>query len=183
MKIERIYLTGFMTSGKSTIGPILANVLGWSFYDLDNKIVEVQGRSIVDIFNDDGEEKFREIESETLNKLVKNKNLVIALGGGAIVGKRNLDLLKKTGKIIYLKSSPEAIYRRIKNKIDRPVFRDLVLSENSEEDFIKRISDLLKEREPYYMNAHLIFDTDKTKIGVTVDAIAKQINKLINENN
>ncbi|MCK5592180.1 MAG: shikimate kinase, partial [Candidatus Pacebacteria bacterium] len=94
-----------MTSGKSTIGPILANVLGWSFYDLDNKIVEDQGRSIVDIFNDDGEEKFREIESETLKKLVKNKNLVIALGGGAIIGKGNLDLLKGTGKIIYLKSS------------------------------------------------------------------------------
>ncbi len=181
-KVERLYLTGFMTSGKSTIGPILANVIGWTFKDLDKVIEEVEGRKIVDIFKEEGEEYFRELEYKLLLEFSTQKNLVLSLGGGTIVSEKNLELMKSTGKIVYLKSSPEMIYQRIKNKIDRPIFRDLVLSGNATpKDFIDRITKLLKEREPYYSAADFFIDTDKTRIGITVDKLKKIIRKHIYE--
>ncbi|MFH1194177.1 MAG: shikimate kinase [bacterium] len=180
---ERIYLCGFMTSGKSTIGPILANVLGWDFYDLDKVIEENEKKTIVRIFEDSGEEYFRQIESETLNRFTKKKNVVIALGGGTIACPKNLETMKMTGKIIYLKASPEIIYERIKNKIDRPLFRDLVLKENSKVEFILRITELMEKREPFYAQADLVIDSDRHKLGITVDRLVKQITTLLHEKN
>jgi shikimate kinase len=181
-KVERLYLTGFMTSGKSTIGPILANVIGWTFKDLDKVIEEAEGKKIVDIFKEDGEEYFRELEYKLLLEFSGYKNLVLSLGGGTIISERNLKLMKSTGKIVYLKSSPEMIYQRIKNKIDRPIFRDLVLSGNAKpQDFIDRITKLLEEREPYYSSADFFIDTDKTRIGITVDKLERIIRKHIHE--
>jgi shikimate kinase len=183
-KIKRIYLTGFMTSGKSTIGPILANVLGWEFVDLDNAIEEHENKSVVEIFEKNGEEYFRNLEHDLLLKFSQSDNLVISLGGGTMAYKRNLDILKKNGTIVYLKSSPEMIYKRIKNKIDRPIFRDLVLAENSRpKDFINRITEIMKEREPYYIQADIHINTDITSIGVTVDKLAKLLQRGINEKN
>ena len=78
-KIERLYLTGFMTSGKSTIGPILANVIGWAFKDLDREIEEVEGKPVVDIFSEKGEEYFRDIEHKLLVEFSGYKNLILAL--------------------------------------------------------------------------------------------------------
>ena len=180
--IERIYLTGFMTSGKSTIGPILANVLGWEFKDLDRVIEELEGHSVVDIFKEKGENYFRDKEHSFLQKFSTSNKLILSLGGGTIAFERNLELLKNSGKIVYLKSSPEMIYKRIKNKIDRPIFRDLVLSENSKpEDFIERINKFLKEREPYYLASDICIDTDQTSIGITVDKLAKILTRVINE--
>lgn len=180
---ERIFLCGFMTSGKSTIGPILANVLGWDFYDLDKVIEQKENKTVVKIFEDSGEDYFRRIESEALFELTKQPNTVIALGGGTIANPINLDVMQRTGKIVYLKVSPEIIYERIKNKIDRPLFRELVLKENSREDFIQKISDLMNIREPYYEKADLIIDTDKFKLGITVDMLVKQITTLLHEKN
>lgn len=183
-KIERLYLTGFMTSGKSTIGPILANVIGWTFKDLDKEIEEIEKKPVVEIFSEKGEEYFRDLEHKLLIEYSGCKDLVLALGGGAIISIRNLELLKKTGKIVYLKTSPEMIYERIKNKIDRPIFRDLVLSDSAKpQDFINRIKMLLEEREPYYSSADFFIDTDKTRIGVTVDKLAKIIRRYIYEKN
>lgn len=183
MPVKRIYLTGFMTSGKSTIGPILANVLGWNYYDLDKEIVASEKMEVVDIFEKQGEKYFRSIERKKLEELSKKENVVIALGGGTIANDENLALVKETGKMVYLKSSAEAIYRRIKHKTDRPIFKDLVLGENSKEDFITRINEMLSEREKYYNKSDLIIDTDSKNIGLTVDLIAKKITKLINEKN
>ncbi len=184
LRIERLYLTGFMTSGKSTIGPILANVIGWTFRDLDREIEKIEGKPVVEIFSENGEEYFRSIEYKLLAEFSEYKDLVLSLGGGTIVNKRNLELMKSTGKIVYLKSSPEMIFQRIKNKIDRPIFRDLVLSENAKpQDFIDRIKALLQEREPYYLAADFFIDTDKTRIGITVDELVKIIRKYIHEKN
>ncbi|MCX7798155.1 MAG: shikimate kinase [Melioribacter sp.] len=177
----RIYLTGFMASGKSTIGPILSNVLGLEFYDLDQEIEEHEKSSIVEIFEKKGEPYFRNVESEILKKIAQKDNIIVSLGGGTITIPQNLELMKNTGKIIYLKVSPEDIYKRLKSKTDRPLFRDLVLKEASKEDFIKRINELLEKREPFYNKADLIIDTDQTPIGITVDTIAKKIMRLINE--
>lgn len=172
-----------MTSGKSTIGPILANVLGWTFYDLDKVIEQEHSKTIVDIFKDSGESEFRRIESETLSRLVEEEYIVVSLGGGTMTSKRNSEVLMKTGTTIYLKISPDVIYKRIKNKIDRPAFREFVLNEEPPEKFMEKINKMLIEREPYYLKSDLVINTDETRIGITVDIIAKKIKKMINEKN
>jgi shikimate kinase len=181
MKEKRIYLTGFMTSGKSTIGPILANVLGLEFFDLDKVIESKEKQTIVEIFEKKGEAYFRELEFGILQNLSERAGVVISLGGGTLTNQTNFDLLKSTGKIIYLKVSPNNLYKRLKNKIDRPLFRDLVLGEKNEEDFLEKIKELLEKRRLYYEKADLIIDTDLQPLGRTVDKIAKRISVLINE--
>jgi len=183
VKNKIVYLCGFMTSGKSTIGPILANVLGWSFFDLDNVIETDEGQSVVDIFKNMGESYFRNTETKTLIKLSHSEKTIVSLGGGTVSNQNNLDILCATGLLIYLKTSPAMIYKRIKNKIDRPTFRDLVLNENPEEDFLVKITNMLCEREPFYSQAAITIDTDKTAIGITVDTLVKKINRLTNEKN
>jgi shikimate kinase len=181
VKKNIIYLTGFMTSGKSTIGPILANVLGWHFYDLDKVLEEKEKMSVVEIFEKKGEEYFRRMERETLAELSENDNIVIALGGGTIANEANLQLIKSSGVLVYLKVSPDVLYKRLKNKIDRPLFKDLVLGEKSEEEFVGRIKELLEKREAKYNQADLEIITDEARIGVTVDKIAKQVKSFLNE--
>ena len=116
-----------------------------------------------------------------MKRLSDNKSAVISLGGGTITNKNNFDLLKKTGKIIYLKVSPGNLYRRLKNKIDRPLFKDMVLAENSEEDFMNKITEMLEKRREYYEKADLIIETDSQTLGKTVDKLAKKIDELFDE--
>ena len=112
MKKRIYYLTGFMAAGKSTIGPILANTLGWNFYDLDKEIEKQVGMKVVEIFREKGEEYFRNAETEILKKLSTEDEAIISLGGGAIASNDNFKIIKSTGKIIYLKFSPEMAYKR-----------------------------------------------------------------------
>lgn len=177
MMIERLYLTGFMTCGKSTIGPILANTMGWEFYDLDDVIEENEKMSVVDIFKTKGEDYFRKLETETLRNLSSEHRTVIALGGGTMANENNVKIMKESGKIIYLKVSPEMIYKRIKNKINRPLFRDLVLEEKPKEDFIERILHILEDREKYYRLADMVIESENTPLGITVDSIARELRR------
>lgn len=181
MKVNKIYLAGFMASGKSTIGPILANVLGWDYYDLDKEIENKEARKIVDIFEENGEEYFRSVESTTLRDLSSKKDVVISLGGGAMTRENNIEVMKSTGKIVFLDTSPEEVYSRLKHKTDRPLVKDLVLSNGSKEEFIARIVKLLNEREPYYSRADIKINTDTADVGRTVDLIKKRISKYIDE--
>lgn len=183
MRIDRLYLTGFMTSGKSTIGPILANVLGWNFYDLDKVIEKDQKKSIVEIFEADGEAYFRQLETDKLRGLSKSEKAVISLGGGTMANEENLDIIKKTGKVVYLKVSPEVLYKRLRYKIDRPLLRDLVLSENSKEEFVNRIDEILLKREVYYEKADLVINTDTSSVGITVDKLVKKVKGMLHEKN
>lgn len=174
MKI--IYLNGFMASGKSTIGPILANTLGWEFFDLDKVIEEEIGKKVVDIFRDEGEEFFRRKESETLQQLSKSEFAVISLGGGTATFEQNIEILRKTGKVIYLKTSVESLYKRLRNKKDRPLFNEEI-SGVKKEEIKDRIIRLLDMREPYYRRADYIINTDEYPLGVTVDKIVKLLRK------
>lgn len=183
MYTDRIYFTGFMTCGKSTIGPILANVLGWNFFDLDLEIIKNEGMSIKEIFDKKGEEYFRQIEGDILFELSKHDKTIISLGGGAITNERNLQTIKSSGKLIYLKITPEVIYYRIKNKLNRPIFYDLVMNEAPKEAFLNKINSLLEEREKYYNQADLVIETGNNEIGVTVDKIAKILWRLGIESN
>lgn len=181
--LDRIYLTGFMTSGKSTLGRILANVLGWNFYDLDQEIEKDEKKRVTEIFEADGEPYFREIESKKLVSLSKEKKVIISLGGGTIVNEDNVNFIINNGKLIYLKVEPEIIYTRIKKKTDRPLFKEFVLAENTKDDFIIKIKSMIDEREKYYCKANLVFDVDNSPIGITVDRLAKIVNKIISEKN
>lgn len=182
MKNKIIYLTGFMGAGKSTIGPILANTMGWEFYDLDRVIEKILGKKIKTIFEEKGEQYFREIEEKTLRELSEGKELVISLGGGTIANEKNFEIIKKSGSIVYLKSSPESMYERLKFKRDRP---SLIKSDNespTKEELMQRILHIFNERKKYYEQADVILDTDKTTVGITVDKIVKIISKQIDEN-
>ncbi len=172
-----IYLTGFMGSGKSTIGPILANTLGWDFYDLDKVIEENAGEKITEIFQKHGEEYFRKTETEQLANLSKGDKLIISLGGGTITVDKNLELMKSAGKIIYLKISPEAAYERLRFKRDRPILtRDGTVNLGREE-FINKLQSLIDSREKFYLQADIHIDTDNVPLGRTIDKLAKIITR------
>lgn len=177
--LNTIYLTGFMTSGKSTLGKILANVLGWDFFDLDQEIEIDEKKKVTEIFEAKGEQYFRNIEAEKLRQLSTIPNVVISLGGGTMVNDENANFITRNGKLIYLKVTPEVIYSRIKRKTDRPLFKDFVLADKSKEEFIIKIKSMLNEREHYYNKADIIFDVDNSPIGRTVDRLAKQINRIL----
>jgi|SRR4030066_1741900 shikimate kinase len=177
MKKKIYYLTGFMAAGKSTIGPILANTLGWDFFDLDKEVEKEEKMKIVELFEQKGEENFRKTETTLLEKLSQNDESIISLGGGAIASDVNFKIIKSSGKIIYLKSSPEMAYKRLRFKKDRPAFIFEDDETPSKEQFLERINQLLDSRKEYYEQCDFIVDTDNQTVGKTVDIIAKYINK------
>jgi shikimate kinase len=177
MKTKIIFLAGFMASGKSTIGPILANTLGWNFFDLDRVIELKQDKKIVDIFAEKGEAGFRKLEREVLQKIVKEENLIIALGGGTIADQKNINFIKKKGKIIFLEASPESFYKRLKFKSDRPMLKGKDENLLSQDELKNRIVEILNYRKKYYDQADVSLQTDGMTIGKTVDAISKIILK------
>jgi shikimate kinase len=177
MKKKNYYLTGFMAAGKSTIGPILANTLGWDFFDLDKEVEKHEGMKIVELFEQKGEDYFREIETTTLKKLSEDEGSIISLGGGAIASEVNFAIIKSTGKIIYLKSSPEMAYKRLRFKKDRPAFVFDGDEVPTKEQFLERINQLLDSRKKYYEQCDFIVDTDNQTVGKTVDIIAIYISK------
>ena len=174
MQKNIIYLNGFMGSGKSTIGPILANTLGWDFFDLDKEVEKQLQTNILEIFMQKGEEYFREKECEILKKLSERDNVIISLGGGTAAYKDNIEFLRSTGKVIYIKVSEEVLYNRLKNKGDRPVLNNKDGSVDKE-NLRNRISELLKVRTPFYEQADLVIDMENQPLGLVIDKIAKII--------
>jgi shikimate kinase len=124
-----VCLTGFMGSGKSTAGRLLAGQLGWTHIDLDRRIMEASGSTIPEIFQRAGEGEFRRIEAEQLARIVAEsaapKPRVVSLGGGTIAQPQNLALLRENGAVlIWLRCSVEELLRRCAQITDRPLFRD-----------------------------------------------------------
>jgi shikimate kinase len=177
MKKKIYYLTGFMASGKSTIGPILANTIGWNFFDLDKEIEKKEGLKIVELFDQKGEEYFRKSETEILKELSGKTEVIISLGGGAIASDDNFKIIKSSGKVIYLKSSPEMAYKRLRFKRDRPAFIFEGEEVPSKEKFIERINYHLESRQKYYEQCDFTIDTDSQTVGKTVDLLAKYIER------
>ena len=164
-----IYLVGFMGTGKSSVGCQLAKERGWSFIDLDELIELKEQRRIVDIFAKDGEAYFRKIEKNILKQVSTQKKFVVACGGGVVLDKDNIKLMKKTGRMICLYASPEQILKRVSLNNDRPL-----LNVDKPQ---KRIELLLKMRAPYYMQADIIIDTSN----FSVKQVVKKISKILAE--
>ncbi len=174
-----IFLAGFMGSGKSTIGPILANVLGWEFVDIDKRIEHRAEKKIVDIFSEDGEQAFRAIERETLHELLTKNECVVSLGGGTLANDENFEFIRTNGVIVYLRLSSDNLLERVKYKTDRPMLRDPRGNPLQGEQLKERIDELLQARERYYSQAHIIIPADAMKVGPTVDAIIRKLRGLI----
>lgn len=162
---NRIYLIGFMGAGKTSIGKILAKKLGYRFIDTDSIIRKKAGRMIPQIFEEEGEDKFRMMENETLYSInVYNERTVIATGGGIPADSDNLKYMLNTGIVIYLSAPVEVLYRRIKDKKGRPLSRDYT-----------EFEDLFKSRIKYYQKAHQIIETDRLTKYQAVDKVIEKI--------
>ena len=141
--MKHIILIGFMGSGKSTLGKILAGKLDCPFIDTDHYIEKKEGRKITDIFADDGEEYFRNLETEVLKELLESKERkVLSLGGGTPLREENQALIKEGGYSVFLKITPQEAYNRLKGDKKRPLLQV--------EDPKERIKQLLTVRNPIY---------------------------------
>ncbi len=152
--MPHLILIGFMGTGKSTVGKILARRLGRPFLDTDLTVRRRAGRTIPEIFRAAGEGEFRALEKKALLEAVRSPEAVIATGGGAPLDPENLRLLKETGRIVCLTASPEAINRRVGDTAGRPLLGPVTGQER-----LRRISHLLEQRRPFYASAHLTIDT------------------------
>ena len=170
-----IFLTGFMGSGKSTVGPILANTMGYKFIDLDLLIEDHEHRKISEIFSAEGEQKFRILERKMLREILANQLTIVSLGGGTVTNNETLELVKQYGVLVYLKSDTEHIFQRLRTKSDRPMLRDDNGQLLDGADLRKKIDNLLSVREQFYLQADIIITTDDKKIGYTIDELAKKL--------
>lgn len=151
--MKNIYLIGMMGSGKTTTGRELARLLSLPFVDLDDRIVERAGKSINDIFATEGEPYFRSLENELLLQTSRQKDQVVATGGGIVLDSSNQDRMKATGLVVYLKTSPGVLWERVKNKKDRPLLHG--------SDPKKALLDLFYNRAPLYeVSSNKTFLTD-----------------------
>ena len=160
-----IALIGFMGTGKTAVGQLLARKLGRSFVELDSLIEQKAGKSIPGVFQQDGEVAFRELEIEVTKEVSKDKNLVIACGGGLVLNKINIDRLRKNARMVYLTASPGVILKRVANEEGQ---RPLLEVDNP----TLAIREMLSFRKPFYERAADIkIDTSK----LDINAVSEQI--------
>lgn len=159
-----IYLVGFMGSGKTTVAGILAERLGWELIDTDNYIEKKSDMVIKDIFAAEGEETFRDMETEALVELSLTEHKVISCGGGIVLRRDNTDLMRQGGRIVLLNATPQTIYERVRHGTDRPVLNGNMT--------VEYITELMEKRSAYYeYAADIVVNTD----GRTAEAIADEI--------
>lgn len=165
--MRNIFLVGFMGAGKTTVGRVLAGRLGYRYCDSDKVIETKAGKTIPEIFSGLGEDRFRELESETLESLAGKTKQVIATGGGTVMRDRNWDAMKKGGVTVYLKAPAEVIWNRIKHSKTRPL-----LNVDNPLDAAK---ELLEERIPFYEKADLTVDTESLSVEEIASEIVKKL--------
>jgi shikimate kinase len=149
---KNIYLTGFMASGKTTVGKRLAQRLGWRFHDVDSAIERRARKPIAKIFSAKGEAAFRRMEELEIQRAARKRRTVIALGGGALASERNRHTVEESGLLIYLCVSPAEALRRIeKDGIEkRPKLRGVPPAKRK-----NYLSSLLSKRRPFYRRASI----------------------------
>ena len=163
--VNNIYLVGFMGTGKTSVGKELAKKKKWQFLDLDELIELKERRIIPDIFAKDGEPYFRRIEKRALKEAAKEKKFVVACGGGVVIDKENIRIMKNTGMIICLTATAEVILKRTAGYPRRPL---LNVPEPK-----KQIELLLKLRASFYAQADKAVDTSKISVKEVVARILK----------
>ena len=151
-----LILTGFMGSGKSSVGRILATRLGCRFVDLDAEIVAAAGRSINDIFAQEGEQAFRSMESACLKRVLAGGRSVIATGGGVVMAEDNRSAMRSRGVVVNLVASLPQVLERLHGADDRPLFAG--------SDAPNSVKLLMDAREQFYADADIRIDTDEKSV-------------------
>ena len=174
---SRIYLTGFMGSGKSTTGLVLARKLDYDFLDLDLQIEKGAKKSVATIFEEEGEAVFRAREAELLKETLPRNHLVIATGGGTMLSPESLLRAKSAGLVVYLRLDAEALAKRLRRVTNRPILRDSNGEILPERAFFERIKALLSQRTPFYEQADLIVEVGS----LSPESVAEAIECALNE--
>jgi len=172
IKPHIIYLIGFMGSGKSTAGKELADTLGWSFIDLDKEVEIKAGKTINEIFSQNGEEFFRNLETKVLRNLDTNSDLVISTGGGTPCHSGNMDFMLENGLTIYLKMTPHDLRNRLSGSMgERPLIKDL-----DYDQLLNFIQDKLDQRRKWYETSELIVDGNNLEIKLILPDVKSRLN-------
>jgi shikimate kinase len=150
--LRNIALCGFMGTGKSSVGRLVAEQLRFDYLDTDTVIEARAGKTITQIFSEQGEAAFREQEEKIVKELALRSRTVISTGGGLVVNPQNMESLKQHAFVVCLWARPEAIYARVKNQNHRPLLK--------EADPLERIRGLLTERAPFYKQADVLLNTE-----------------------
>ncbi|MCD8504694.1 MAG: shikimate kinase [Burkholderiaceae bacterium] len=166
-----LFLIGMPGSGKSTIGKGLAKALGRVFVDLDHEIEARCGVAIPVIFEIEGEQGFRKRESQVLQEVVKQDDLVLATGGGAVLAPQNREILSQQGRVIYLKASVDELHRRTSRDRNRPL-----LATN---DPKARLQELFEQRSPIYEYlADMVVETGSASVPMVVQQIVTRLREM-----
>jgi len=174
--MKRIILIGYMGAGKTTVGKALAQELGITFYDLDWYISSRMRKTIAQIFEERGEDGFRQIERNMLHEVAEFEDVVISCGGGTPCFFDNIDYMNQQAPVVYLKAEPEVLYKHLAmSKNDRPLLRG-----KSQEELISFIREQLEKRNPFYSKARYTLDVslmdDYTKIKESVTQLRSLLN-------
>ena len=163
-----IALVGLPGSGKSTIGRQLARRLGEAFVDSDHVIEKHLGCSIREYFEREGEERFRDVEETVIDDLTRNHEGVLATGCGAVLREANRVHLRTRAQVVYLRSSPEEVFRRLRHDVNRPLLQV--------KDPLGRLRDLYSVRDPLYREAaHFVIETGRPSVSTLVNMIMMQL--------
>lgn len=163
-----IALIGLPGSGKSTVGRQLARRLQLPFYDSDHVIEQQIGCSIRDYFEREGEERFRDVEESVIERLTQNPQCVLSTGGGVVLRAVNRQYLRERSQVVYLNSTPEDIFRRLRHDVNRPLLQVA--------DPLGRLRELHTVRDPLYREtAHFIIETGRPSVATLVNMIVMQL--------
>ncbi|HPR30679.1 MAG TPA: shikimate kinase [Prolixibacteraceae bacterium] len=166
--MKRIYLIGYMGSGKSTVGRKLARKLDLQFIDLDDYIEERNHKTIPELFAYLGEEGFREAERKALQEVSRFENIVVATGGGTPCFFDNMDIIRSTGISVYLNGTPRILAERLMHsKTERPLIKG-----KTEEELTAFIHETLAKREKWYLQADVVLDFEHD---LTMDEVMKRL--------
>jgi shikimate kinase len=170
-----VFLIGYRCTGKSSVGRMLAATLGRSFIDTDSLVVSENGMSIREIVDSRGWEVFRRLEHTALQQVCTMDRRVVATGGGIVLDIDNVELMKKSGRIIWLRASSETIKARMVQDQDSMDFRPALTSTDS----ISEIEETLAKRAPLYQDAmDFSVDTDNVRLDAIADFIIENLNRL-----
>lgn len=166
--MRRIIIIGYMGAGKTTVGKALAKELGMQFYDLDWYIESRMHKTVPQLFAERGEQGFRKIEHNLLHEAAEFEDVIISCGGGTPCFFDNIDYMNAQGQVVYLKASPEVLYKHLlMGKTERPLLKG-----KSPEELIGFIREQLEKRKPFYakaqytLNVDLMDDYEKIRISV-----------------
>jgi shikimate kinase len=155
----RIYLTGFMASGKSTVGPLLAREIGYRFIDLDAYVEAREGQSLADLFAHRGEAAFRAAERAALEETTRMTRVVVSTGGGTLATEANLQTALGAGAVVQLRAPLALVLRRLRRGRLRPLLLDARGERLNGPALDARVQELLAARGPFYARAHLTVDS------------------------